>query len=135
MSAADRLLRFRNITQSYNFFHQEITTMRSRVMMLALALFLSVTGASAAETAAVNIPFSFVSQGKVFPASQYVVKLALDRGYLTITSKEAPEQRLFLLVGPADISPQASTVNMRFQVVGGSHVLQSVRLGSYQYMR
>jgi hypothetical protein len=109
--------------------------MRSRTMMLALALFLSVTGASAAETAAVNIPFSFVSQGKMFPASQYVVKLALDRGYLTITSKDAPAQRLFLLVGPADISPQASTVNMRFQVVGGSHVLQSVRLGSYQYMR
>jgi hypothetical protein len=109
--------------------------MRSRIMMLALALFLSVTGASAAETAAVNIPFSFVSQGKVFPASQYVVKLALDRGYLTITSREAPAQKLFLLVGPADISPNASTVNMRFQVVGGSHLLQSVRLGSYQYMR
>jgi len=109
--------------------------MRSRIMMLTLALFLSVTGASAAETAAVTIPFSFVSQGKMFPASQYVVKLALDRGYLTITSKEDPAERMFLLIGPADVSPQASTVNLRFQVVAGSHVLQSVRLGSYQYMR
>jgi hypothetical protein len=109
--------------------------MRSRIMMLALALFLSVTGASAAETAAVTIPFSFVSEGRTFPASQYVVKLALDRGYLTITSRESPVERLFLLIGPADVSPQASTVNLRFQVVGGAHVLQSVRLGSYQYMR
>jgi len=109
--------------------------MRSRIMMLALALFLSITGASAAETAAVTIPFSFVSEGKTFPPSQYVVKLALDRGYLTISSKEDPTQRLFLLIGPADVSPQASTVNLRFQVVAGSHVLQSVRLGSYQYMR
>ncbi len=109
--------------------------MRSRIMMLALALFLSVTGTSAAETAAVTIPFSFVSQGKTFPASEYVVKLALDRGYLTITSIEAPAERMYLLVGPADVSPQASTVNMRFKVVAGSHVLQSVRLGSYQYMR
>jgi hypothetical protein len=109
--------------------------MRSRIMMLALALFLSVTGASAAETAAVTIPFSFVSEGRTFPASQYVVKLALDRGYLTITSRESPAERLFLLIGPADVSPQASTVNLRFQVVGGAHVLQSVRLGSYQYMR
>ena|ERR1700679_62601 len=109
--------------------------MRSRIMMLALALFLSVTGASAAETAAVTIPFSFVSEGRTFPASQYVVKLALDRGYLTITSRESPAERLFLLIGPTDVSPQASTVNLRFQVVGGAHVLQSVRLGSYQYMR
>ena len=109
--------------------------MRSRIMMLALALFLSVTGASAAETAAVTIPFSFVSEGRTFPASQYVVKLALDRAYLTITSRESPVERLFLLIGPADVSPQASTVNLRFQVVGGAHVLQSVRLGSYQYMR
>jgi len=109
--------------------------MRSRIMMLALALLLCVTGASAAETAAVTIPFSFVSQGKVFPASQYVVKLGVDRGYLTLTSREAPEERMFLLVGPADASPNASSLNMRFQLVGGSHLLQSVRLGSYQYMR
>ena len=109
--------------------------MRSRIMMLALALLLCVTGASAAETAAVTIPFSFVSQGKMFPASQYVVKLGLDRGYLTMISREEPDKRMFLLVGPAEVSPNASTVNMRFAVVGGTHVLQSVRLGSYQYVR
>jgi hypothetical protein len=109
--------------------------MRSKIMMLALALSLCVTGASAAETAAVTIPFSFVSQGKVFPASQYVVRLGVDRGYLTITSRDAPGKRMFLLVGPADISPQASTVSIRFEVVGGSHLLQSVRLGSFQYVR
>jgi hypothetical protein len=109
--------------------------MRSKIMMLALALLLCVKGASAAETAGVNIPFSFVSQGKVFPASQYVVRIGIDRNYLTLISKEAPDKRMFLLVGPADVSPNASTVNLRFAVVGGSHVLQSVRLGSYQYVR
>jgi hypothetical protein len=109
--------------------------MRSRIMMLALALSLCVSGASAAETAAVTIPFSFVSQGKVFPASQYVVKLAVDRRYLTLSSREAPEEVMFLLVGPADVSPHASTVNLGFKIVDGAHLLQSVRLGSYQYMR
>jgi hypothetical protein len=109
--------------------------MRSKIMMLALALLLCVKGASAAETAAVTIPFSFESQGKVFPPSQYVVKLGLDRGYLTLISREEPDKRMFLLVSPAEVSPHASTVNMRFAVVGGTHVLQSLRLGSYQYVR
>ncbi len=109
--------------------------MRPKIMMLALALLLCVKGASAAETAAVNIPFSFVSQGRLFPASQYVVKLGIDRSYITLISREEPDKRMFLLVGPAEVSPNASTVNIRFAVVGGSHVLQSLRLGSYQYMR
>jgi hypothetical protein len=109
--------------------------MRSKIMMLALALMLGAKGASAAETAAVTIPFSFESQGKVFPASQYVVKLGLDRGYLTLISRDEPDKRMFLLVSPAEVSPNASTVNMRFAVVGGTHVLQSLRLGSYQYER
>jgi biopolymer transport protein ExbD len=109
--------------------------MRSRIMMLPLALFLCATAAFANETTAVNIPFSFESHGKLFPASQYVVSLTDDRRHISITDREAPVRRVVLQVNPAEIKPQDPTLSIKFDNAGGSHSLQSVRLGSYQYKR
>ena len=109
--------------------------MRSRIMMLALVLLLGGMVASASETSAVTIPFSFESHGELFPASRYEVRLGDDRHHFTITSRDVPAKTIFLPVVPADIGPHAPSLSMRFNVVGGSHLLQSVRLGSYQYKR
>lgn len=109
--------------------------MRSRIMMLPLALLLCATGAFANETTAVTIPFSFESHGKLFPASQYVVRLSDDLRHISITDREAPGRRVVLQVNPADVNPQDPTLSIKFDNVSGSHSLQSVRLGSYQYKR
>jgi hypothetical protein len=109
--------------------------MRSRIFMLPLALLLCATGAFATETTAVTIPFSFESHGKLFPASQYVVSLTDDRRHISITDKEAPVRRVVLQVNPAEVSPHDPTLSIKFDSLGGSHSLQSVRLGSYQYKR
>jgi len=103
--------------------------------MLALVLLLGGMVASASETTAVTIPFSFESHGETFPASRYEVRLGDDRHHFTITSREVPAKTISLPVVPADISPHAPSLTMRFSVVGGSHWLQFVRLGSYEYKR
>jgi hypothetical protein len=107
--------------------------MRSRIMMLALASFLSSTAAFAGETTAVTIPFSFESQGEHFPASQYEVKLSKGQDLVTITSKQAPARTLFLLVHAADINRHDPGVTIRFEDVGGLHELRSIRVGHFEY--
>jgi len=106
--------------------------MRFKVMMLALASFLFAAAASAAETTAVTIPFTFESQGRQFPASQYDVRLSDDLEHVTITSRQAPVNTLFLLVHAADINRHDPSVTIRFEDVGGLHELRSIRVGHFE---
>jgi hypothetical protein len=107
--------------------------MRSRILILAFLSFLCARGAFAADTTAVNIPFSFVSHGERFPASQYEVKLSDDHYHLTITSRQQPAKSMFLVVNWADVNPQAPLLSIQFENARGQHELRSVRLGSYEY--
>jgi hypothetical protein len=109
--------------------------MRNTRMMLPLALLLCATGAFAAQTAAVTIPFSFESHGKLFSASQYIVTLSDDRQRISIASRQKPGKSLLLLAGPANIDAYAPALSIKFDAVRGLHELRSIRVGSYQYMR
>jgi len=102
-------------------------------MILALLTFLCATGAFAADTTAVNIPFSFESRGQHFPASQYEVKLSEDRHHLTLTSRKTPAKSIFLVVGWVDINQHDPNLSIRFENAGGLHELSSIRLGTYEY--
>jgi hypothetical protein len=105
--------------------------MRSKLLMLAFALFVSAPGAFAAEKVTVNIPFSFESHGKHFPASQYEVALSDDRVHLTLSDKELPSLSLSILVESYESDRTVPTLSIRFQNIDGTHALQSIRLGSY----
>jgi hypothetical protein len=106
--------------------------MRSKLMMLAFALFLSAPGAFAAEKVTVNIPFSFESHGKHFPASQYEVELSTDRSHLTLSSKQSSSPlSLSVLVESFETDQTLPKLSVRFVNVNGIHTLQSIRLGSY----
>jgi hypothetical protein len=107
--------------------------MRSWIMTLALASFLSATAAFAAETTAVTIPFSFESQGKHFPASQYEVKLSDELDHVTITSRQAPVRTLFLPVHSTETNRHDPSVTIRFEDVGGLHELRSICVGDFEY--
>jgi hypothetical protein len=107
--------------------------MRFRIMMLALLPFLCATGAFAADTTVVNIPFSFESRGQHFPPSQYEVKLSGDRHHLTITSRQTPAKSIFLVVSWVDINQHDPNLSMRFENGGGLHELSSIRMGTYEY--
>jgi hypothetical protein len=107
--------------------------MRFRIMILALATFLGATGAFAADTTAVNIPFSFESRGQQFPASQYEIKLSGDRHHLTISSRQTPAKSMFLVVNWVDINQHDPNLSIRFETAGGLHELSSIRLGTYEY--
>ena len=105
--------------------------MRSKLLMLAFVLFVSAPGAFAVERVTVNIPFSFESHGKHFPASQYEVKLSDDRSHLTLSSKESSSLSLSILVESYESDQTLPKLSVRFENVDGTHALQSIRLGSY----
>jgi biopolymer transport protein ExbD len=104
-------------------------------IMLPILLFLCATAAFADQTTSVTIPFSFESQGKVFPASQYEVKLSDDRHHLTISTRQGPSKSMFLTVAPVSIDRNDTILSIKFEEVGGLHELRSIRVGEYQYQR
>jgi hypothetical protein len=106
--------------------------MRTKLMMLAFALFVCAPGAFAAEKVTVNIPFSFESHGKHFPPSQYEVTLSNDRYHLTLASRESPSLSLCILVESREDDRTLPELSILFKDVDGTHALQSVRLGSYE---
>jgi hypothetical protein len=105
--------------------------MRSKLLILAFALFVSAPGAFAAEKVTVYIPFSFESHGKHFPPSQYEVLLSDDRSHLTLSSKDSPSLSLAILVESYESDQTLPKLSVRFENVDGIHALQSIRLGSY----
>jgi hypothetical protein len=105
--------------------------MRSIVRMLVLTPALCATAAFAIDRASVNMPFSFESHGKVFPASQYDVSLTDDRRMLTLSSRTNPADRVSWMTVSADLSSTDAPLSIKFDRVGRVHELHAIRLGSY----
>lgn len=105
--------------------------MRSLMCMLVLLPALS-TSAFAIDSVSVDMPFSFESHGKVFPASRYDVSLSKDRAMMIMTSRTNPADRLSWMTEFADRSPTDPDLSLKFDRVGKMHELRVVRLGTYQ---
>jgi hypothetical protein len=114
------------------FFEQEDILMRSILRMLVLTPALCTTAAFAADKVSVDMPFSFESHGRVFPASRYDVSLTEDRKMLILTSRTNPSDRASWLTLSADKSPMDPELSMQFDRDGSLLELRAVRLGTYQ---
>jgi hypothetical protein len=106
--------------------------MRSIMRMLVLIPALCTTAAFAVDRVSVDMPFSFESHGRVFPASQYDVSLTDDRRMLTLTSRTNPADRATWMTLSADKSPMDPDLSMQFDRKGNMPELRAVRLGTYR---
>jgi hypothetical protein len=106
--------------------------MRSIMRMLVLTPALCTTAAFAVDRVSVDMPFSFESHGRVFPASQYDVSLTDDRRMLTLTSRTNPADRATWMTLSADKSPMDPDLSMQFDRNGNMPELRAVRLGTYR---
>jgi hypothetical protein len=113
------------------FFEQEDIPMRSIAWMLVLAPALCTTAAFATDKVSVDMPFSFESRGKVFPASQYDVSLSGDRRMLTLTSRTNPAATISWMTLAGDKGPMDPDLLIKFDRVGNMRELHTVRLGTY----
>jgi hypothetical protein len=91
--------------------------------MAAVAL---ATNTAMAET--LKVPFSFTVDGKELPAGLYSVQRLSSRNLVTLQSKDT-SQSFIWVVGPGEPAPTATAVVLSFNVLGGSHSLQSVQHG------
>jgi hypothetical protein len=106
--------------------------MRSFLRMLVLTPALFTTAAFAVDRVSVDMPFSFESRGRVFPASRYDVSLTDDRRMLTLTSRTNPADTASWMTLSADESPMDSDLSMQFDRSGNIPQLRAVRLGTYR---
>jgi hypothetical protein len=106
--------------------------MRSIPWMLVLTPVLCTPAAFALDKTSVNMPFSFETHGKVFPASQYDVILGQDHTILTLTSKTNPADTLSFATVPAGMGPNDTVLSLQFDRVGNMHELHAVRFAGYK---
>ena len=106
--------------------------MRSILRMLVLTPALCTTAAFALDSVSVDMPFSFESHGRVFPASRYDVSLTNDRRMLTLTSRTNPADRATWMTLSAEKGPMDPELSIQFDLQGNLHELRAVRLGTYQ---
>jgi hypothetical protein len=114
------------------FFEQEDILMRSIMRMFVLAPALCTTAAFAVDRVSVNMPFSFESHGRVFPASRYDVSLNDDRRMLTLTSRTNPAARATWMTLFAEKGLMDPELSMEFDHNGKTPELRAVRLGTYR---
>ena len=105
--------------------------MRSMMRMLVLTPALCATAALAVDRVSVNLPFSFESHGRVFPASRYDVSLTYDRRMLTLTSRTNPADRASWTTLSVDRGPMDPELSLQFDRNGNIPELHAVRLGTH----
>jgi hypothetical protein len=106
--------------------------MRSILRMLVLTPALCTTAALAVDRVSVDMPFSFESHGRVFPASRYDVSLTDDRRMLILTNRKNPADRAAWMTFSADRGPLDPALSLQFDREGSLPELRAVRLGTYQ---
>jgi hypothetical protein len=105
--------------------------MRNILKIFILAPALCTAAAFAAENNSVNVPFSFESHGKSFPAGRYDVRLDDSLHVLTLNNREQPGKGLAWVAGQTEAAAGAPNLNLQFDVVGDAHMLRTIRLGDY----
>lgn len=102
------------------------TVLASAALMAAAVL---ATNSAMAETTTLNVPFSFTVAGKTCPAGRYSVKEDAIRSYVRLTNQDS--SRVFTwILGPGTPDLTGNNVVLKFDVLGQTHALQSVQIGS-----
>ncbi|HUY80951.1 MAG TPA: hypothetical protein VMU92_04440 [Acidobacteriaceae bacterium] len=87
------------------------------------------TAAFAADRAEVNIPFSFVSQGKSFPAGRYSATLDANHNVLELSNVKDASYSAHWTANPADFHARNEKLTLKFDDLGHSHHLRTMQLG------
>lgn len=99
----------------------------------AVLAFLTVTlcngFAFAASQMRIDIPFSFSIQGRPFPPGFYDVSIDENMGFISLTNKDAPENSVKAVTGPAGGIETTATTVLRFRVDGPSYSLETIQMG------
>jgi hypothetical protein len=86
------------------------------------------TNVAKAETT-IKVPFSFIVAGKTFPAGLYVISRdEKDHGFVTLVAKGSGQTYSCLLT-PGAPGPTERKVALNFDLVGETHLLQSIQYG------
>ncbi|WP_026442697.1 hypothetical protein [Pseudacidobacterium ailaaui] len=102
----------------------------TKMLVLAAAL-VSTSAAFASTNTTVNIPFSFETHGRTYPAGKYEVRLDLNQNVITLSSRTDTKSSLMWTASPADFGPQMPLLSLKFDNNDdGTHALQRIRLGS-----
>ncbi len=94
------------------------------IMIAALA-----TRPAVAETTTIKIPFSFTVAGATFPAGDYSLSRDDFANFVTLAPKGLARS-FSTVVGPGSPHPADQKVALKFDAVGGDHVLQSIQYGT-----
>ena len=107
--------------------------MRSIIRIFVLAAVLMSTAAAFAQNnVRVDIPFSFETHGKIFPAGSYEVGFDPNYHALKLSSKTNRKIIYIGIASPAGFGPSALTVSLRFDHgADGTRVLRSIRFENW----
>jgi hypothetical protein len=106
--------------------------MRSKFSALVLAsaalaaVGLATIPAVAATSTAVNVPFSFTVGGHCLPAGLYSVQQDLSGNILRLQARDGSQSFVSIAI-PSEINEDRTV--LRFNTVGQTHVLESIRFG------
>ena len=85
------------------------------------------TAAFAANQARVDVPFSFTSQGQLYPAGSYEVALDANHNFVTMARETDATKHLTWSVGPADAAKTPAI--LKFDQIGAEYALRTIQLG------
>jgi hypothetical protein len=100
-------------------------------MFVLAAVSLSATAAFALDRVTVNVPFSFETHGKTFPAGTYRVESTANHYTLTLSNKTDTKMSFTWIACPAEFGPDMSMLSLKFDIgADGTRALRSIRLGA-----
>jgi hypothetical protein len=101
-------------------------------MFVLAAVFASATAAFASDRVMVDVPFSFKTRGKTFPAGAYEVEFDSAYHTLKLSGKTDTKMSCNWIASPAEFNPNMSMLSLRFDGgADGIHVLRSIRLETW----
>jgi hypothetical protein len=106
------------------FLHHRLVLAPAVIMVAALA-----ANPAVAETTTVKVPFSFKVAGKTFPAGDYSIRHE-DRGNFMTLAPQGSSQSFSSIIGPGVPSPWEYKIALKFDLVGQTHLLQSIQYGT-----
>ena len=103
-----------------------------RTFLLA-AVAASATAAFASEAVIVNVPFSFETHGKSYPAGKYLVEYDSTCNDLHLFSKVDASKSFMWVAFPAEYSSKMPRLSLKFDnETDGTHALRSIRLATWE---
>ena len=103
-----------------------------RMFMLA-AVAASATAAFASDAIIVNVPFSFETHGKAFPAGKYQVEYESAQYAMMLFSKTDTSKSFMWTAFPAEYTPGMAKLSLKFDSeTDGTHALRSIRLANWE---